>query len=290
MSLKFRQFALIAIPLRTAIAQASVGVLILSAIVLIFIARSHADTFTAVRMSLARAAQPMLTAAEQPVQMVQDWFDNLQTVAVMQMENKALREEVANLRQWHDESVRLDAENRSLRALLMMKQPHEIISAAGTVLADNGTSFGHSVIATVPEDFKLRRGLVAMTGEGMVGRTVDVAPGTGMARVLLLDDPASRIPVMLENSKTRAILAGQGNGRLLLEHLPSGTTPQVGDHIITAGDDGVLPSGLPLAQVTRLDGDQVWALPLAQLDRLQWLRVVDFGTINTLNKPNFQAP
>jgi len=290
MSLKFRQFALVAIPLRSAVAQVSVGLLLLSALVLMFVARTHADAFSGLRMSLSRMADPILIAAQEPVQMAESWFGNLQTVAVMQMENKALREELANLRQWHSEAVRLDAENRSLRALLQMKQPHEITSTGGAVLADNGTSFGHSVIVSVPEDFKLRRGLVAMTGDGMVGRTVDVAPGTGMARVLLLDDPVSRVPVMLENAKSRAILAGQSNGTLLLEHLPSESAPVVGERILTAGDDGVLPSGLPLARITRIDGDRIWAAPIAQLDRLDWLRLVDFGTINTLAKPNFQAP
>jgi len=290
MSLKFRQFALVAIPLRSAVAQVSVGLLLLSALVLMFVARTHADAFSGLRMSLTRMADPILIAAQEPVQMAESWFGNLQTVAVMQMENKALREELANLRQWHSEAVRLDAENRSLRALLQMKQPHEITSTGGAVLADNGTSFGHSVIVSVPEDFKLRRGLVAMTGDGMVGRTVDVAPGTGMARVLLLDDPVSRVPVMLENAKSRAILAGQSNGALLLEHLPSEAAPVVGERILTAGDDGVLPSGLPLARITRIDGDRIWAAPIAPLNRLDWLRLVDFGTINTLAKPNFQAP
>jgi len=290
MSLKFRQFALIAIPLRSAVAQISVGLLLLSALVLMFVARTHADVFSGLRMSLTRMADPVLIAAQEPVEMVESWFGNLQTVAVMQMENKALREELANLRQWHAEAVRLDAENRSLRALLQMKQPHEITSTGGAVLADNGTSFGHSVIVSVPEDFKLRRGLVAMTGDGMVGRTVDVAPGTGMARVLLLDDPVSRVPVMLESTKARAILAGQSNGALLLEHLPGEAAPLVGERILTAGDDGVLPSGLPLARITRIDGDRIWAAPIAPLNRLDWLRLVDFGTINTLAKPNFQAP
>lgn len=290
MNLKFRQFALLAIPLRTAVAQISVGILLLSAIVLIFIARQHAETFSNVRMALARAAEPILMAVEEPVEVTESWLGQLQTAAVLELENKALREEVSNLREWHAAAVRLDAENRSLRALLQMKQPHEITSAAGSVLADNGTSYGHSVIVAVPEDFKLRRGLVAMTGDGMVGRTVDVAPGTGMARVLLLDDPASRVPVMLETSKTRAILAGQGNGVMMLEHLPSGAQPQIGERILTAGNDGVLPTDLPLGRISKINGDRVWAVTFAPLDQLDWLRLVDFGTINTLAKPNFQAP
>ncbi len=276
--------------MRVAIAQASVGILLLSAIVLIFIARGNADTFSAVRMSLVGAVRPILMVVQEPIAWSQNWLGQFQTVAVLQLENKSLREESANLREWHAEAVRLNAENRALRALLQMKQPHEIASAAGTVLADNGTNFGHSVIVTIPEDFKLHRGQVAMTGSGMVGRVVDAAPGSGMARVLLLDDPASRLPVMVGASRMRAVLSGQGDNTLLLEHLPGNAQVQAGDKIVTAGNDGVLPSDLALARITRIEGDRVFAEPLAPLDRLDWIRIVDFGTISTLNKPNFQTP
>jgi rod shape-determining protein MreC len=289
-NLKFRQFALFAIPLRTALAQASVGILLLSALVLIFVARQHENVFSDFRMRLASSIQPIIATISEPVAWTQNLLGQLQTVAVLQLENQALREEVVNLREWHAEAVRLDAENRALRALLNMKQPHEIQSAAGTVLADSGTSFGHSVLIHTPDNFKLQRGQVAMTGAGMVGRVVDVLQSQNLARILLLDDPASRLPVMLETSRVRAVLAGQGNGELLLEHLPSNVEIQIGTKIVTAGNDGVLPSDLTLARVSRIDGDRVYARPLAPLDRLEWLRVVDFGTIATLNKPNFQTP
>lgn len=290
MNLKFRQFALFAIPLRVAIAQASVGLLLLSAIVLIFVSRNHADAFSAMRMSLINSVKPVLMAVQEPIEWSQNFLGQWQTAAVLQLENKSLKEEVTNLREWHAEAVRLDAENRALRTLLQMKQPHEIQSAAGNVLADNGTSFGHSIIVTIPEDFKLLRGQVAMTGAGMVGRVVDAAPTKGMARVLLLDDPASRLPVMVGEQRIRAILSGQGNNELQLERLPGNAQLKLGDRIVTAGSDGVLPSDLPLARVARIDGDRIYAQPLAPLDRLEWLRLVDFGTIATLNKPNFQTP
>jgi rod shape-determining protein MreC len=228
-------------------------------------------------------------AVTEPAVLVQNFAGQLQTAVVLQMETKALREEVATLREWQAEAVRLRAENQALRNLLTMRAAHEVTSAAGKVLADQGANFGQSVLVAVPAEFPLRRGLVAMTDVGMVGRTVEISQGAGLARVLLLSDPASRLPVMLEGSRIRAILAGQGTHELLLEHLPSGNMPQVGEKIVSAGSDGVLPSDLPLAQVTRIDGDRVYAAPLAPLDRIEWLRLVDFGTIATLNKPNFQS-
>ena len=107
---------------------------------------------------------------------------------------------------------------------------------------------------------------------------------------MLLDDPASRIPVVLENSKAFAILAGHSAGRLALENLPGGTPAKTDELILSAGNDGVLPPGLPLARVTAVTPDHISIKSLAPLDRLDWLRLVDFGTATVLTKPSFGPP
>ena len=290
MALKFRQFALLSIPLRAAMAQFGVGLLLLASVVVMVVAQHHADSFAALRLSVAAATRPIFAAVAQPAATLQDMMGQWQTAAVLQMENQAMREELSRLREWQSEAVRLNAENRALRALLATKQPHELASATGQVLSDSGASFASSIIVAVPPDFRLRRGLVAMTGEGMVGRTAEVQENSGLARVMLLDDPASRLPVAIGDSGVRAILAGQGGGVLMLEHLPPNATPQVGENLTTAGNDGLLPANLPVAKIIRVEGDRIFAAPLAPLDRLEWLRLVDFGTIDTLNKPNFHTP
>jgi len=290
MNLKFRQFFLLAIPLRTAIAQVSVGALLLSALVLMFMARNHAEWLDRLRLQVNAGIQPALVFVQTPVQVVEDWLADLQQLTVLQQENKSMQDEMSGLRTWHLQALRLESENRALRNLLGMKQTHEVTSTACNVLSDNGSSFGHSVLVAVPADFRLQPGLVAMTGDGMVGRTIEFSDAANLARVLLLDDPASRIPVVLENSKATAILAGHSAGHLSLENLPSGTPAAVGELVLSAGNDGVLPPGLPLARVTDVAPDHITIKSIAPLDRLDWLRLVDFGTATILTKPSFNSP
>jgi rod shape-determining protein MreC len=288
-NLKFRQFFLLAIPLRTAIAQVSVGALLLSALVLMFMAREHAQWLDSLRLRVNAGIEPALVFVQTPVRTVEDWFADLQQLTVLQQENKTMQDEMAGLRTWHLEAVRLESENRALRNLLHMKQTQEVASTAGNVLSDNGSSYGHSVLVAVPADFRLQPGLVAMTGDGMVGRTIEFSNTPNLTRVLLLDDPASRIPVVLANSKTAGILAGHSAGHLALENLPSDTPAQVDELILSAGNDGVLPPGLPLARVVEVTPDHISVKSLAPLDRLDWLRLVDFGTATVLTKPSFQS-
>lgn len=281
---------MLAIPLRTAIAQVSVGTLLLSALVLMFMAREHVEWLDRLRLQVNASLRPALIFVQTPVQTVQDWLAQLQQLTILQQQNKAMQDEMASLRTWQMQAVRLESENRALRNLLHMKQTHEVASTAGNVLSDNGSTYGHTVLVAVPSDFRMQSGLVAMTGEGMVGRTIEYTTAPNLARVLLLDDPASRIPVVLEKSRALAILAGHSAGRVSLENLPTGTAAEIEETIFSAGNDGVLPPGLPIATITEISADgRMTVRPIAALDRLDWLRLVDFGTANVLTKPSFQS-
>ena len=287
MSLKFRQFALLAIPIRSAIAQVSVGALLLSALVLMFMAREHTEWLERLRMNVNSGLQPALMFIQAPVRAVESWSADLQQIVVLQQENKEMKDQAASLQGWHLEAVRLESENKALRELLHMQQTHEIASTAGNVLSDSGSGYGHTILVGVPAEFKLQSGLVAVTGDGMVGRTIESTGG--LARVLLLDDPASRIPVMLQDSQTPAMLVGRGSGKLALENLPSGSPAQVDEWVMTTGSGGILPPGLPVARVSTVAPDHISVKSLAPLDRLDWIRIVDFGTATLLNKPSFQS-
>ena len=290
MSLKYRQFTLFAIPVRVAVAQIWAAILVLSAVIIMGVAQHGSDSFAQMRLSLAQSFSPVIHAIQEPAVMFDNWMGQMQTASVLSLENQALSEEVLTLREWHAEAVRLRAENHALRDLLAMKQPHEIRSATGQALMDQGSSYSHSLLVQMPNGFFLERGMVAMNSKGMVGRVVNIDNDEAIARVLMLDDPASRIPVMLSQSGHQAILSGQQKGWMLLDHLAPNATPKVGEMIVTAGQDGLLPAGLPLAKVVGNKNGRTWAQPLAPMDQLNWLRLVDFGTITALKKPNFQQP
>ncbi len=84
---------------------------------------------------------------------------------------------------------------------------------------------------------------------GLIGRVVET--GRVSSRVLLLTDLNSRIPVMADRSNARAVLVGDNSEYPRLEFLTRNADLEDGDRIVTSGDDGIMPRGLPVSQAQR---------------------------------------
>ena len=87
----------------------------------------------------------------------------------------------------------------------------------------------------------VRKGSPVVTGDGLVGRIAGV--GYRSARVLLITDLNSRIPVLVEPTGMRAILAGDNSDRPRLIRLPPGATVSPGERVSTSGRAGAFPAG-----------------------------------------------
>jgi rod shape-determining protein MreC len=107
--------------------------------------------------------------------------------------------------------------------------------------------------------------------EGLVGRTTDV--GAGAARVLLLTDSQSRVPVLVARTGQAALVAGDGSPLLLLAERVGPEEPlRRGDRLVTSGEGGVFPPGVPVAVVYDA-GPPVRLRPLARLLGAGFVRI-----------------
>ena len=79
------------------------------------------------------------------------------------------------------------------------------------VIANSGGGYVRTVMINAGSEAGLARGQAAITGDGLVGRLTEV--GSRAARVLLITDLNSRIPVVVEGSRTSAVLAGDNSER-----------------------------------------------------------------------------
>ena len=84
-------------------------------------------------------------------------------------------------------------------------------SIAAQLVLDSGGPFMRTLVANAGEMHGVKVGYIAVNENGLVGRVVSV--GQRSSRVLMLDDYNSRIPVMGEASRVRAVLAGQATRR-----------------------------------------------------------------------------
>lgn len=121
----------------------------------------------------------------------------------------------------------------------------------------------------------VKKGQAVLTGEGMYGHVIRV--GAGSSRVLSVRDLNSRIPVMNLRSRQRAIMQGNNNAAPTLKFVGDGDWTE-GDEIVTSGDDGVLPRGLPVGRVLGASSDDL-RVKLYAKKAIDWMWVQPFTPI-----------
>ena len=69
------------------------------------------------------------------------------------------------------------------------------------------------------------------------------------ARVLLVSDLNSKIPVLIEPSGAHAILSGHGSSNPTLEYLPENHKIKPGDKVYTSGKEGIFSPGVSIGEI-----------------------------------------
>jgi len=250
-------------------------VLVMAAFALMLLGK--ADTILVERMRgvVVDLMTPVIRALSQPAGALADVADNVRDLANLRAENARLREENQQLLLWRDAARRLEAENTQFRSLLDYTPPPEAQTFAIRVMGDTGGAFAHSLLVAAGSKDHMRKGMAVLTGEGLVGRVAQV--GRRASRVVLITDITSRVPVVLENTRTRAILAGNNSERPRLIYVPAGARVLPGDRVVTSGHAGALPPGIPVGVVSSVDDTVIRVQPFIDRDRLEVVRVVDFG-------------
>jgi rod shape-determining protein MreC len=262
-------------PVRAAAQRVVVPFLVLLSMMFIVLGKADLLLFDRLRIVVADAATPVLQAVAQPLATVASGVRQVEGLFDLYHENQRLREENARLLEWQEVARRLQAENQDLRALTKFTPEGGARYITAQVIANSGGAFARNVLVSAGTRDGVDRGQAAVTGDGLVGRVAEV--GERSARILLLTDLNSRIPVQLAQSGERAVMAGDNSGEPRLIYLPLNASVKHGDRIVTAGAGGVFPPGLPVGVVASVEGGLVRVAPFAELSRLDYVRIVDFG-------------
>ena len=226
------------------------------------------------RSAVADAVAPLLEAAAAPVDTVNNIVEQAGQLVAVAAENTALREQNERLQHWQTVAHRLEAENHALRSLLNLTPEPIRYFVTGRVVADQGGAFVRSVLVNAGARDGIKRGQAAVTGQGLAGRVAEVGKRT--ARVLLVTDMNSRIPILVGESQDRAMLVGDNTAQPHLLYLEPRVELKPGDRVMTSGHGGVFPPGLPVGQVTSVGEDGIRVQPFVDWGHVQYLRLVDY--------------
>ena len=195
-------------------------------------------------------------------------------------ENRRLKQQVAELKAWRDTAIALRDVNTRYRAILGLKTDPPIPMVTGRVVLDSRGPFANTRLADIGSSQGVRVGNPVMSDHGIIGRVVGVTDQA--SRVLLLTDVASRTPVLIDRTDARAILLGDGGSNPRLAFLRGQSPVANGDRVLTSGDGGVFPRGLPVGVAAKgLDGQ--WRVRLdADLTAIDFIRVLEFQDFTAL--------
>jgi rod shape-determining protein MreC len=207
-----------------------------------------------------------------PVRWVQDTGAWASTLFRSADEIRALEAELAELRQWREAARAMAERLDRYEALLNMPAEPFQQGVAGRLVGESGGPFSRSGLVNVGERQGVRADFLVASENGLVGRVVSV--GESSARVLLLTDANSRVPVMGEQSRARAILIGDKTAAPRLMHLADPPVIAEGERLVTSGDDGVFPRGLTVGVAGRTPAGDWRARLAADRAPLDFVRLI----------------
>jgi rod shape-determining protein MreC len=257
--------------------------LVLTAGALMMLGKADAVLMERLRVQVNEAVAPILQILSQPVDAVARTAEYVQGWISLHDDNARLHEDRERLLQWQTVARHLEAENATLRQLLRFVPEPDARYVTARVIADSGGAFAHSLLLSAGGDSGVGKGQAVVTGEGLVGRVAGV--GHGAARVLLITDLNSRIPVLVGSDRTRAILAGDNSNRPKLVYLMPDAVVSAGDQVVTSGHAGAFPPGLAIGAVASVSDAEIRVTPFVERSRLEYVRVVDYGLTGILKEP-----
>jgi rod shape-determining protein MreC len=265
----------LSIPVRQALSRLTLPVLIAVAFGVMLLGRADAGLTERARMALADALAPLFGVVSEPIATIHTAIADASGLMSLREENIHLREENDRLRQWQAVAMALDAENTTLKANLHWIPDPAPSYVTARVVADAGGVYARAVLLSMGPNRVIAKGQIALDERGLVGRVTEI--GLRSARVLLITDINSRIPVTLESSRARAMLVGTNNARPRLMFWPEGSMPVEGERVVTSAEANAFPSGLPIGVVHYTASNVPEVEPFARLDRLEVVRIFDYG-------------
>ena len=259
--------------LRALLERSTPGLLVLVCVMLLVLGKADVRLVHYLGERLTDTLVPVLGVIGRPATGLRQLLDEAGWLLAAREENVRLRQENRELLRWQAEAARLQVENRALQRLLAVpaaEQPVRTLTAR--VVGDSGGAFVRALLLDAGAGQGVERGMAAVTPDGLVGRVIDVG-GRG-ARVLLITDFNSSIPVVVASSGDHALLEGDNSPLPGLRFLPLDPGFSVGDLVMTSGRGGVLPPGLVVGRIEPGEAGGLRVRPFVDWARLDFVELL----------------
>jgi len=237
--------------------------------VLLIVSTTRPGTFAPVRMTAASITAPVSTGIDAVFRWVGAIPTTIGTYFNVHGENAMLRAERTATRAALMQARTIAYDNRRLRRLLALRDRSADTVVTARLVSSTPSSGRRFALLNAGTMSDVRTGMPVRGPEGLVGRVTEVGPLA--ARVLLLTDPESVVPVRRIGDGMPAIAAGRGDGRIDIKSAErTNVRFSARDMFVTSGTGGLYPPNIPVARISTAGIDQAIAIPFAAPDTLDF--------------------
>lgn len=240
--------------------------------VLLVVSTFNPPLFSAMRMATASITAPVSSVLDAGVRGVASVPEAIGTWFRVHGENAELRSELKRQQALLTRARIIAYDNRRLRALLQMRDRGAEPVVTARLVSSTASSGRRFAILNAGRVQGVLPGMPVIGPTGIVGRVLETGPLA--ARVLLVTDPESLIPVRRTRDGLPAIAAGRGDGSVDIRSVNATNVRfEVGDMFVTSGTGGLYPPGVPVARVSANGIESATAIPFAAPDSLDFALV-----------------
>ncbi|WP_028966753.1 rod shape-determining protein MreC [Sphingomonas phyllosphaerae] len=235
--------------------------------VLLALSTFNPAAFAMARAALAEVTAPISTASAAIVRTLATVPEEIGTWWRVHDENAELRARLERARGALLVGRQARLENVRLRALLALRDQNPQVVATARIVSTSASSTRRYGLLNAGTWQGVAEGQPVQGPEGLIGRVLYTGPNT--ARVLLVTDAESVVPVRRSRDGRPALAAGRGDGLIDIRTIDTADGKfRPGDIFVTSGTGGMFVPGVPVARVLRDGTDSAPARPFVRPDTL----------------------
>lgn len=197
------------------------------------------------------AVQPLQMAAGGALGATQTAVRKVRPRALILRENDQLRTQVLTLNMEVQRLREEAGEAKRLRAGLALKESSPDKLLAARIISRNPSEWFITATIDRGSTSGIRPGQAVITPRGFLGQVTEVTPTN--AQIRAATDRESGVGAMVQRSRAIGMCLGQLDPEYLhLTYLAKDADVKLGDIVITSGQGGVVPKGLPIGRVVKV--------------------------------------
>ena len=221
-------------------------IIFIAAITILFLSQIFTADFRIKILNVFRLPLKMISCSCYVLRDVSDFNE-------IHVENKILKENVANLEKEVLGLREANLENERLKELLDFKKGERRKYIPAMMIARDPSGARDTIIIDKGKVHDVQRGMAVVSGNGLVGRVRE--SGWSISRVLLITDRDSVVSGIVQRTRDEGALVGDRQSGLIMKYLDLGCGVKQGDKVLTSGFSGIFEKGILIGEVVSLEED-----------------------------------